>query len=66
MKKEKLAEVPWRNFERAAFENWREPSPPPLSLNPPSMRDTMRVHGTASLPNNDAVEEKEAGGGKNK
>lgn len=44
MKKEKLAEVPWRNFERAAFESWRELAPPP-----PSLRDGMRVHGSISL-----------------
>lgn len=50
MKKEKLAEVPWRNFERAAFQNRRELPPLP---SPPLPAREMRVHSSGSL-NNDA------------
>lgn len=44
MKKEKLAEVPWRNFERTSFESSRcTPSPPPAHPLPithhPSLHD---------------------------
>lgn len=62
-KREKLAEVPWRNFERAAF--WEPGASSPrfsslfLSLYPPPpslpVHDQTRAHARQHLPNNDAA-----------